>query len=405
MKVENVIIVCDFPHISGGAEKVAVQSAIGLAKRGLNVIFFSAVLPVCEELRHSSVKVICLGQYDILHDPNRFRAIIQGLYNKKAKSEFETLLKMYDPSNTIVHFHEWSKVLSPVILDMATTYKYPIVITSHDFFIVCPNGGFYQYPHQKICGYVPLSLKCILCNCDSRSYYQKIWRLFRSLYQRYVLKRNRRLYLITISELTKRILEPLLENLLCKCYRLDNPVDINHNELVSIKKNKYYLFMGRLSKEKGVGLFCRAITELNLKGCVLGDGYMMKELKLNYPNITFTGWVTGTEKEKWIRKSKAFVFPSVWYEGAPLSVIEMKSYGLPCIVPDRCAASEQIEDGKDGYIFHSGDLNSLKEAIRKYEEADISKMQDYLYETFHPEDYALHTHINRLCEIYGDILR
>ena len=59
-----------------------------------------------------------------------------------------------------------------------------------------------------------------------------------------------------------------------------------------------------------------------------------------------------------------------------LVVAEMKSYGIPCIVPDRCAASEQIEEGKTGYIFESGNLESLKECICKYEQTDIIKLQN-----------------------------
>lgn len=77
------------------------------------------------------------------------------------------------------------------------------------------------------------------------------------------------------------------------------------------------------------------------------------------PRIKFTGWVTGKEKEYYIKTAKAFVFPSKCYETFGLSVAEMQSGGVPCIVPDMNAAAEQIIDGETGFIFQTGNLESL----------------------------------------------
>ena len=87
-----------------------------------------------------------------------------------------------------------------------------------------------------------------------------------------------------------------------------------------------------------------------------------------------------------------------------LSVAEAKSYGIPCIVPDRCAAAEQVEDGKTGFIFNTGNLDSLKEAILKYEQADIAKMQQTLIDTFDAKSLSMETHVKNLLEIYNQIL-
>ena len=98
------------------------------------------------------------------------------------------------------------------------------------------------------------------------------------------------------------------------------------------------------------------------------------------------------------------MFPSLWYETFGLTVSEAKSYGIPCIVPDNCAASEQVADGKTGYIFKTGDLDSLKAAIMKYEQTDLKQMQENLLDSFHPEDLSMETHLKKLIAIYNDIL-
>ena len=59
------------------------------------------------------------------------------------------------------------------------------------------------------------------------------------------------------------------------------------------------------------------------------------------------------------------VFPSSWYEGAPLVIMEMLQYGIPCIVSDISSASEVIDDGKNGYIFKNNDIEALSDAMEK----------------------------------------
>ena len=54
-----------------------------------------------------------------------------------------------------------------------------VILTLHDYFTLCPCGGFYDYKSKKVCNKSPMSLKCILCNCDKRNYPQKIWRVIR----------------------------------------------------------------------------------------------------------------------------------------------------------------------------------------------------------------------------------
>lgn len=186
---------------------------------------------------------------------------------------------------------------------------------------------------------------------------------------------------------------------------LPDPVDLVNKGMVTIAENEYYLYLGRLSPEKGIVLFCDAISELGLKGLVVGDGYLRKELEKKYPQISFVGWASGEKKERCMKNAKALVFPSFWAETYGLVVAEAKSYGIPCIVPNKCAASEQIEDGQNGYIFETGNLNSLKSAIKKYETTDIKMMQQKLISSFDREALSMNTHIVKLIDIYNKILK
>lgn len=402
--LKNIIFVCDSASVRGGVENVAFTEAKGLACQHFNVYLFASMEPIDKTLLEAGVHIVCLNQQDFLSNPNRLAAVGQGIYNHKAYKQLRQLLANFDPAETIVHIHGWTKALSSSVFLATAFYGLKVVVTIHEYFTVCPNGGFYNYQGKKICDLKPLSCKCICCNCDSRSYPIKMFRVIRSFVQKRHLFKNKKLFFIYISKITHDAVIPHIKKHIKRAFYLRNPVCIKEKSPVDIVNNDTYLFIARLSPEKGARLFCQAMTELGLKGCVLGDGYLKKELEQKYPNITFTGWVEGEAKDKLIRKGKCLVFPSLWYEGSPLTVLEMMSYGIPCIVPDRCAASDEVEDGKTGFIFKSGDLSSLKEAIMKYEKADIARMQHHILETFDAEECSPQKHVTNLLRIYEDII-
>lgn len=402
--VRNIIIVNDFAHVNGGVGQVAFTSAKELSHRGYNVVLFTAVSPIDKSLECDGVKLVCLEQKDILAEKNRLKAIVQGCWNKKAYDSFSELLTQFSSSDTVIHLHGWMKALSPSILAVTAKSKFQVVLTLHDYFTFCPNGGLFDYQKKRICKVTPSSFSCLCTNCDSRSYPQKVWRFLRQQFQNYYLNRNKKLSVIYISETNRMVSEKALENVAKKWYFVQNPVELEEN-YVDISKNEKYLFMGRLSEEKGCALFCQAMKELNLKGIVVGDGYLKKELERKFPNVEFKGWLSGEEKRNVVSSAKCFVFPSLWYEGAPLTIVEMKSRGLPLIVPDKCAAAEEVEDEVSGYVFESGNINSLKVALLRMENSDLFLMQKKITESFIASKYCLKNHVDSLSFVYDDVLK
>src|SRR5271168_3056156 len=99
----EVLVLNDFCSINGGAAYVAITSARELAERGHQVTFFGPVGPVAKELDHPNIRAICLDQKDILRNPNRFEAVIQGVYNRKVVDAFGALLDQKDSARTVIH--------------------------------------------------------------------------------------------------------------------------------------------------------------------------------------------------------------------------------------------------------------------------------------------------------------
>lgn len=340
-KIKNVIIINDFNYTQGGASKVSIDTANLLVDKFEKVYFFSCSKEKSKELNQNVIDVYT-GQGEALNDSNKVRGIVNGLYNVRAKKELKKLLSKLNRNETIIHIHGWTKCLSSSIFDIVFKEKFKIVLTLHDYFTSCPNGGFFNYNNYKICELKPMSYNCIRCNCDSRNYAFKVYRILRQFIQNKIVKLPLKLkYAISISEVNEKILKDIFNKDL-KIMRIYNPFDSIKVNNINPVANEYYLFVGRVSKEKGADIFCEAMTKASKKGIVVGDGPELNLLKEKYKNIIFTGWLDAKEMSKYYEKARAVIVPSRWYEGASLIPMEASKYNIPCITVATCAAKEFV---------------------------------------------------------------
>ncbi len=388
-KIKNVIIVNDFDYVQGGASKVALDTA-ELLKNDYNVIYFSGT----NESTNEDIEFVSTNQKEALKD-NKVRGTINGLYNVKAKNSFSKLLDQYSNEDTIIHVHGWTKLLSSSIFVPAFKKRFKVVVTLHDYFTACPNGGFFNYPKNTICDLKPMSFKCFKCNCDSRNYAFKLYRLIRQDIQNSIIKNNLK-YAIGISDLNIKVLKKLLPG--TEIRKIINPIELELKYSYS-KKNDYYLYLGRVTKEKGVDVFCKALSKMNKKAIVVGDGSELERLKKEYPNIMFTGWKNKEEVDKYLKGAKALILPSLWYEGAPLTPLEAMSYGVPCIISSVCSGREYITD--NGFIFNPYKIGDLEEKINLLEE-DIIKYSKNSFE--YVKKYDKDNYVKELKKYYNKII-
>lgn len=393
-KIKTVVIVNDFDYIQGGASKVAIDTAKLLHNSGMKVIFFSACHNEKEFIDYGYQNV-CVNIDECLKDKNKLRGIIRTIYNNKVAKEFKKLLKTLDVNNTVIHYHGWTKCLSSSIFNVAFKLKFKTIVTLHDYFIMCPNGGFYNYKYEHICPLKGNSLKCITTNCDSRNYSFKLIRNIRFFVQNKIVKLPKKIKnVIYISDFSWKILKNNFPtNVNAK--KINNPISIGTlAKIEDITKNEYYLYVGRVCKEKGVEDFCKAATNANIKAIIVGDGEQLIELKSKYSNIEFTGWKNKEEVAQYMLKARALVFPSKLYEGSPLTIMEALAIGLPCIISDCSAATDYIFDDYNGKIYSQG---LLKECIENYKKSNLKFLSNncFLNDT---------KYIDKLLDYFGELL-
>ncbi len=389
--LKNVVIVCDYAYVEGGAAAIAIDTALKLAQHGYSVYFFAGSGTPDERLLNSkNIRFVSAEQDDILHDKNRIRAMMKGIWNFRTARAFRDLLSLLDKDETVLHIHTWTKVLSSSVFREAFKAGFRTFLTFHDYFTVCPNGGCYNYQAGRICEIPPMSMKCVLSNCDARHYYHKIWRVIRQYVQNKSLREKSGMGYIFISEFSKRQLlkrMPVPKNQ----YFVHNPIYFTDRYRIKAENNSNFLFIGRLAPEKGVLHFCKAVHDTGVKGVVIGDGSLRAELESQYPEITFTGWLDKEHILEWLKKTRCLVFPSVLYEVSPLVPFEVNAYGIPVIASDCNAASDNA-----AFVYHSQE--ELEALIRQVNSQDIRQLSEETYNNF--DETSTRNYVDNLLNVY-----
>ena len=125
-----------------------------------------------------------------------------------------------------------------------------------------------------------------------------------------------------------------------------------------------FLFVGRLAPEKGIGTLIDAapLLEPGIEIRLAGDGPEDDRLRaaaIRYPALRPLGRLERAGVQAEMAASLAVVFPSLWYEGMPMTVLEAFAAGVPVIAARRGAAAVMIEDGVTGLTFEPGDAAGL----------------------------------------------
>lgn len=357
----KILIINDTANVIGGAASVAIQTADLLGKAGNHVVFFAARGPIDNRLAsNSNVEVILLDQELCLNDRHKLKGALRGLFNRYAYHQLLQLLHE-DKTIQIAHIHSWTKALSSSVFLALKKTGVPTALTVHDYFLACPNGGLFDYQKCKICPLRPMSLRCIIRNCDRRSYAQKLYRVARTGIQSLIL-RNWMPKNIHVSNFARMVL--VKQSKRYDGIIIPNPVMTQAIQYVDCLGNRKFAYVGRVDKEKGVDLFCEAATKIGVEAKVIGTGDQLENLKQKYPQIQFFGWRKQEDIPKLLQDVRCCVFPSRWYEAAPLTPIEiMHSCGIPFIISSSSAARDSIEDNRTGFLFETNNIKSLIEKM------------------------------------------
>ncbi len=285
------------------------------------------------------------------------------IYSFEAKRKIRKVIKNFKPD--VIHLNNINFQLTPSIVDEVAKHHIPIVQTVHDYQMICPNHMLYNPKINSICEKCLENnkIECVHYDCIHNSKIKSIIGYIESkIYKMLGTYEKVNLYICP----SKFIEEKLCTN---KIYQnktkvIHNFIDIEDDVTENVKKQDYVLYFGRLSKEKGIDLLMEACKKLeNIQFVIVGSGPMEEKCK-NIKNVRFLGFRNGKELKEIIQKALFTVYPSVWYENCPLSVLESESLGTPVLSTKLGGTQELVEHEKTGILMNEISQEQLTENIR-----------------------------------------
>lgn len=366
-----ILMVNKFYYIKGGSETYYFALKRLLESKGHTVVDFSMqddknfVSPYSDYF----VKNVDYNNKEGIF--SRIKAAADIIYSYEAKRKFERLVNEVKPD--CIHLHIFQHQISPSILDVIKKYHIPTIYTAHDLKMLCPN--YKMMHHGKLCEQCRGGkyFYCVLNKCVKDSYLKSCVNVVEGYVHRWRHSYDAINVIITPSLFYKKIFEKFGIN--CnRVIHIPNFIDFNKHEIeFSEDRENYYLYYGRLSKEKGIMTLIKAVENLNVQLKIAGTGPLEEDVRQyvadkKISNIMFLGFKTGKDLSNIVGNAKAIILPSEWYENGPYSAIEALQLGRPIIGADIGGIPELIDN--NGYLFKSRNIDSLKDAILKLEKLD-----------------------------------
>jgi glycosyltransferase involved in cell wall biosynthesis len=359
---DRVVVINDDCVSSGGAANIALTSARMLRRRGVPVTFLCGGADTNSELAALGVDMIALGGAHLMSG-RRGPAALRGLFDRTTLAAAAQWCEAHDSPGTVYHLHNWHKVLSPSIFAALRPVAGRLVLSAHDYFLACPNGGFVHYPQARICALSPGSVSCTLSSCDRRHYAHKLWRLARHRLRRAVFDLgSTRATLIAVHD----GMSPYLERggIAPGAIRvLRNPVTAWRTERIPAERNRDVFFIGRLEQDKGVDLLAKAAKRAGAHLQIIGDGPLIDDLARDHPECDLLGWRSRAEIAELIGGARMVVAPTRWRETFGLVALEALMSGVPVIASRFALLSEEIVDRGLGVACDPYDEAALAAAI------------------------------------------
>lgn len=371
----KILLIDVYNFNKGGAETVCFNTGKLLEEHGHKVVYFtlkwfhnkpspfSKYFPESKETRDGLLKQV--------------KNLINYFYHFEAAKKIEQLI--LDEKPDLAHIHLMWGQITPSIFPVLKKYHIPILFTVHDYRIVCPAYTF-RDGNGRICEACQGRhfYKCFTHTCCKGSKMMSAIMAAEQYFRNVFF--NPAKYIdgfIYVSNFARSIQEKYMPLLKSKpnitLYNFSTSIVC---EPRTMPTDKYFLFFGRLSYEKGVMTLLKAFKDLpqcRLK--VVGTGPKEEELKAfardnGMKNVTFLGYKTGKELTDLVSNAYFVIVPSEWYENNPMTIIEAYSVGTPVIGARIGGIPEIVVDGQTGFRFESGNVENLCRIILQADSLD-----------------------------------
>lgn len=390
--VSKVLIIHNYYQQSGGEDKVVEQESAMLRSRGIETEHYY--------VHNDSIQSKGLA--------NMAKLAVEAAWSFPEFKRIKELLLRVKPD--VVHVHNFFPVISPSVYHACERLGVPVVQTLHNYRLICPAATFMR--GNEVCEKClhGTLLHSIRHGCYRGSQLQTIpvaaMIKFNELIGTWLHKVSR---YIALTEFAR---DKFAESGI-PLDRIAVKPNFIHHQTVKAKydpNDRYLLFVGRISAEKGVRNLLQAWSQLEDRGglrlVIIGDGPQKAELAAAYSqeDIRFLGKQDGDTVLDCMSRAMYVMVPSIWYEGFPMTIVESYSVGTPVLCSRIGALEEIVEDGVTGFHFQHDDLENIKTVIRRavaYE--NYAAMRQKVAENY-AAHYTEEVNVKQLLAIYSEAM-
>ena len=332
----------------------------------------------------------------------KFCAFLGGFYNWKLAHELSELIDAEKPD--VAHVHNVFPLLSPTVYLVLHMKGVPIVQTVHNFRFFCPNGLLFC--HGKTCRRRSNQsmLRCVSRRCLRNSRFYTLWYALMLRFH-YLLGSFRKIdCIITLNRFSARLYRQAGYGTVCA---KPNSSDATPDK-DAVCEN-YFLFVGRISHEKGVMTLLKAAQGTSVPLKIIGNGPLDEEvaefMKANpNPNVTFLGYQPPDICNYYMQRALLTIFPSECYENCPVTVIDSLRLGTP-VLASRIGGLPSLLPPEVGWLFTSGNVGELRDYLtRLYADKDSLISRRAEVAAYGEKEFSKNGNLARLSEIYAFVI-
>ncbi|MDE5944026.1 MAG: glycosyltransferase family 4 protein [Rikenella sp.] len=301
----------------------------------------------------------------------RLTSLFSALYNRRAARDVRRIVRRENPDVAIVH--NLFPVISAAVLPVLKRGGVRVLMTLHNYRLVCPTGLFYTRGELcERCGFAfGREWNCFARQCEGsaagsfgyalRGWWSRVRGYFSESVDRF----------LALSDFQRDVVNRYtgipLERFAVVPNAIDPEAMPEPSTDVRLIGRCYVAYAGRLSREKGIDLLfetARRLPELEFR--VAGEaaeGFVLPDVP---PNVRLLGRLDRQGVADLYAGALAAIVTSRWYEGFPLTVVEAMYYGAPVAVPELAGMPEIVDRGRCGAVYAPGSATALAEVLTRW---------------------------------------
>lgn len=403
----KILLANKFFFNKGGAERVMFQERSWLLDHGHEVVDFSMRDPRNEpspyaddflSFRDFSVPPASLGE--------KLRLAANFVHCAEAVRKITALARRERPD--VAHLHNIYHQMTPSIIPALKRLGIKVALTLHDYKLVCPAYVMLD-KNGRICGKCRPrpGLKPLTANCQG-SLSKGLLLSVESALHRWLGSYDGVDAFLAPSDflratVTRDALAPSRVRTLRNGIEVERFTPGGHG---GGGPGRYALYVGRLSREKGVPDLleghARAGGDIPLK--IVGDGPWEARLRERYPHAEFLGRRSKEEVLALLDDARFLAVPSAWYENCPMVVLEAMCMARPVLGSAVGGIPELVADGETGLLHACGDADDIARGLRElWDDPDRCLRMGRAARARAEERFSLERHMHALMDVYEEL--